>query len=65
MGWSNQPADEQPAAPASRPRAPTSLSTVAGKRTDGGGVPSWDTIAKMDTAEFDKLWKEMERSSRH
>jgi hypothetical protein len=66
MGWGNQPQpSEQPAAPASRPRTPTSLSTVAGKRADGGGTPSWDVIAKMDTAEFDKLWKDMERNARH
>lgn len=68
MGWSGpQPAAEEgepaPSAPRERPKPPTSLSGVAGKRTTAG-VPSLDAISKMEPAEFDEFWAKMERSAR-
>lgn len=61
LGYSGQRAANGEQTPA--PRAPSSLSSVAGKRSSPAGVPSLDAIAKMDDASFDKLWAEMERSA--
>lgn len=65
MGYAGPKPPETEEEPPARPQAPTSLSTVAGKRSAPAGIPSLDNIAKMDDAEFEKLWKEMEKAARH
>jgi hypothetical protein len=60
LGWDGQ---QQVAGSTTKPRVPTSLSSVAGKRV-AGGTPTLDAIANMDDAEFDKLWADMEKSAR-
>jgi hypothetical protein len=63
MGWGGQQQVAEDPAPTPKPRAPTSLSSVAGRRTTGG-APTLDAIADMDDAEFNKLWADMEKTAR-
>lgn len=68
MGYTGAKPPEQPPTGGEqtpRPQAPTSLSSVAGKRSSPGGMPSLDTISKMEPDEFDKFWAELEKTARH
>ena len=67
MGWAGvQPAAEdngEQLQPTPQKKPPTSLSSVAGKRT-AGGAPTLDALAEMDDESFEKMWKDMEKSAR-
>jgi len=54
------PADDVDDTPRKSP--PTSLSSVAGKRSTG--VPSLDAIADMSDEDFDSMWAKMEKAAR-
>jgi hypothetical protein len=61
MGWTAASAED---GAASMQRPPTSLASVAGKRTNSGGTPSWDVISKMDDKEFDSFWTNFAKNAR-
>lgn len=60
IGWTGA----QPQGEVSTPRRgpPTSLSSVAGKRTTPG-APTWDAISTMEDSEFEQFWAQMEKKA--
>ena len=64
MGFTGPQPTTDEGEPAPQRKPPTSLSNVAGRRTTGGGAPTWDAISKMDDKEFEQFWSQMEKSAR-
>jgi hypothetical protein len=64
MGFTGPQPTMDDGEPAPQRKPPTSLSNVAGRRTTGGGAPTWDAISKMDDQQFEQFWKQMEKSAR-